>query len=188
MSAEIPNVRQVHGYCSLCIARCGTVATVTDGRFTRLDPDPTHPTGAAICAKGRAAPELVYHKDQTEAAATSNTAKGRRGSGMGRNFMGCGARPDRRRHAPHRGAAWTSSGRLQPIVPLDNSYRGFRGLRSQTDECFRHAQPGIAPRPVRLGTWFCDALCLRRWQRCHRKRWRRDGRHCRIRLSHPVGL
>ena len=64
MSAEIPNVRQVHGYCGLCIARCGTVATVTDGRFTRLDPDPAHPTGEAICAKGRAAPELVYHKDR----------------------------------------------------------------------------------------------------------------------------
>src|SRR6266481_1896682 len=64
MSAEIANVRQVQGYCSLCIARCGTVATVVDGRFARLDPDPTHPTGAAICAKGRAAPELVYHKDR----------------------------------------------------------------------------------------------------------------------------
>jgi anaerobic selenocysteine-containing dehydrogenase len=64
MSAEVPNVHRVQGYCSLCIARCGTVATVTDGRFTRLDPDPTHPTGAAICAKGRAAPELVYHKDR----------------------------------------------------------------------------------------------------------------------------
>ena len=64
MSAETPNVRQVQGYCGLCIARCGTVATLTDGKFTRLDPDPTHPTGAAICAKGRAAPELVYHKDR----------------------------------------------------------------------------------------------------------------------------
>jgi anaerobic selenocysteine-containing dehydrogenase len=64
MSAESPNVRQVRGYCSLCIARCGTVAKVTNDRFTRLDPDPTHPTGAAICAKGRAAPELVYHKDR----------------------------------------------------------------------------------------------------------------------------
>lgn len=64
MSADAPNVRQVQGYCSLCIARCGTVATLEDGRFTRLDPDPTHPTGAAICAKGRAAPELVYHKDR----------------------------------------------------------------------------------------------------------------------------
>src|SRR6202051_3010971 len=64
MSAEIPSVRLVPGYCGLCLARCGTVATVTDGTFTRLDPDPAHPTGEAICAKGRAAPELVYHKDR----------------------------------------------------------------------------------------------------------------------------
>src|SRR6267154_1042066 len=76
MSAEIPNVRQVQGYCSLCIARCGTVATVTDGQFTRLDPDPTHPTGAAICAKGRAAPELVYHKDRLKRPLRRTRPKG----------------------------------------------------------------------------------------------------------------
>jgi anaerobic selenocysteine-containing dehydrogenase len=27
-------------------------------------PDPTHPTGRAVCAKGRAAPELVYNPDR----------------------------------------------------------------------------------------------------------------------------
>src|SRR5262249_47027952 len=64
MSADALNVRQVHGSCGLCIARCGTVATLVDNRFTRLDPDPGHPTGASICAKGRAAPELVYHRDR----------------------------------------------------------------------------------------------------------------------------
>jgi anaerobic selenocysteine-containing dehydrogenase len=52
--------QKIHGYCSLCIARCGSIATVEDGRFVRLDPDPDHPTGQALCAKGRAAPELVY--------------------------------------------------------------------------------------------------------------------------------
>lgn len=57
-------IQRIHGYCSLCLARCGTVATVDNGRFTRLDPDPSHPTGQAICAKGRAAPELVYHPDR----------------------------------------------------------------------------------------------------------------------------
>jgi anaerobic selenocysteine-containing dehydrogenase len=61
---EPTDTRKIHGYCGLCIARCGTVATVENGRFTRLDPDPSHPTGQAICAKGRAAPELVYHKDR----------------------------------------------------------------------------------------------------------------------------
>ena len=76
MSAEIPNLRQVQGYCGLCIARCGTVATVTDGRFTRLDPDPTHPTGAAICAKGRAAPELVYHKERLKRPLRRTRLKG----------------------------------------------------------------------------------------------------------------
>jgi len=76
MSAEIPNIRRVHGYCSLCIARCGTVATVRDGRFTRLEPDPTHPTGEAICAKGRAAPELVYHKDRLKRPLRRTRSKG----------------------------------------------------------------------------------------------------------------
>ncbi|QOZ47588.1 molybdopterin oxidoreductase [Bradyrhizobium sp. CCBAU 53340] len=76
MSAEMPNIRRVQGYCSLCIARCGTVATVTDGQFTRLDPDPTHPTGAAICAKGRAAPELVYHKDRLKRPLRRTRPKG----------------------------------------------------------------------------------------------------------------
>jgi len=64
MTADVQGVHRVRGFCGLCIARCGTIATVENGRFTRLDPDPAHPTGAAICAKGRAAPELVYHKDR----------------------------------------------------------------------------------------------------------------------------
>ncbi len=62
--ADHAGVRRVHGYCGLCVARCGTIATVEDGRFTRLDPDPSHPTGKAICAKGRAAPELAYHPER----------------------------------------------------------------------------------------------------------------------------
>ena len=62
--ADQDGTLRIHGYCALCIARCGTVATVEAGRFIRLDPDPAHPTGQAICAKGRAAPELVYHQER----------------------------------------------------------------------------------------------------------------------------
>src|SRR4026209_2617099 len=58
------STRKIQGYCSLCIARCGCVAPVDDDRCTRLGPDPAHPTGQALCAKGRAAPELVYSKDR----------------------------------------------------------------------------------------------------------------------------
>src|SRR5262249_15614357 len=64
MTTDVGDSRQTKSFCGLCIARCGAIATVQDGRFTRLDPDPSHPTGAAICAKGRAAPELVYSKDR----------------------------------------------------------------------------------------------------------------------------
>jgi anaerobic selenocysteine-containing dehydrogenase len=62
--ADHTGVQRIHGHCGFCIARCGTIATVENGRFTRLDPDPSHPTGHAICAKGRAAPELVYHPER----------------------------------------------------------------------------------------------------------------------------
>ena len=58
------STERIKGYCGMCIARCGSVAVVEDGRFVALEPDPTHPTGQALCAKGRAAPELVYHPDR----------------------------------------------------------------------------------------------------------------------------
>jgi anaerobic selenocysteine-containing dehydrogenase len=64
MTAGVQGRQQIAGFCGLCIARCGTIATVEAGRFTRLNPDPSHPTGAALCAKGRAAPDLVYSKDR----------------------------------------------------------------------------------------------------------------------------
>lgn len=48
-------------YCALCISRCGCLATVEDGRLLRIDPDPQHPTGKAVCIKARAAPELTAH-------------------------------------------------------------------------------------------------------------------------------
>ena len=51
-------------YCALCISRCGCLATVEDGRLLRVDPDPEHPTGKAICIKARAAPELVAHPNR----------------------------------------------------------------------------------------------------------------------------
>ncbi|WP_347557590.1 molybdopterin-dependent oxidoreductase [Robbsia sp. KACC 23696] len=51
---------EIKGYCTLCRSRCGTINTVQDGRFVSVRPDFDHPTGSAMCMKGRAAPELVY--------------------------------------------------------------------------------------------------------------------------------
>jgi anaerobic selenocysteine-containing dehydrogenase len=55
---------RIPGYCAQCVSRCGSIAVIENGRFVALEPDPSHPTGKALCAKGRAAPELVYHPDR----------------------------------------------------------------------------------------------------------------------------
>lgn len=49
------------GFCALCKSRCGAIMVTRDGRFIGQEPDPSHPTGQALCVKGRAAPELVYN-------------------------------------------------------------------------------------------------------------------------------
>jgi anaerobic selenocysteine-containing dehydrogenase len=51
-------------FCALCVSRCGATAVTVDGRFAALEPDPAHPTGRALCAKGKAAPEIVGHADR----------------------------------------------------------------------------------------------------------------------------
>lgn len=40
------------------------MATVADGALVALAPDPGHPIGQALCIKGKAAPELVGHRDR----------------------------------------------------------------------------------------------------------------------------
>ena len=64
MLAEGQTTQRIPSYCALCTSRCGAIAVVEEGRFVALEPDPSHPTGQALCAKGRAAPELVYHPDR----------------------------------------------------------------------------------------------------------------------------
>ncbi|RPH76671.1 MAG: molybdenum cofactor oxidoreductase, partial [Candidatus Rokuibacteriota bacterium] len=55
---------RIPGFCALCRSRCGCVSVVEDGRLVAVEPDPSHPTGANLCVKGRAAPELVHAPDR----------------------------------------------------------------------------------------------------------------------------
>lgn len=64
MASDTHPGQRIPGFCAMCVSRCGSIAVVENGRFVALEPDPSHPTGKAICAKGRAAPELVYHADR----------------------------------------------------------------------------------------------------------------------------
>ncbi|MGE5302951.1 MAG: molybdopterin-containing oxidoreductase family protein [Alphaproteobacteria bacterium] len=63
-NSGLDSTGKIHGYCALCTAHCATIATVRNGRVTRLDPDHDHPNGGVMCVKGKAAPELVYHPER----------------------------------------------------------------------------------------------------------------------------
>jgi len=61
---KVAEVKEVRGYCALCTAHCATIATVENGRVTKLEPDYDHPNGGVMCIKGKAAPELVYNPER----------------------------------------------------------------------------------------------------------------------------
>lgn len=116
-------VEHIKGYCGLCIARCGSIATVENGRFTRLDPDPTHPTGTALCAKGRAAPELVYSKDRLTQPLRRTRPKGDQNPGWqpiswdeALDTIAANMRRIESEHGPHAVAFSQSSGSTTAIT------------------------------------------------------------------------
>ena len=53
-------VDRIPGYCTLCRSRCGSLTIVDNGRMVGVENLHGHPTGGALCAKGRAAPEMVH--------------------------------------------------------------------------------------------------------------------------------
>ena len=55
---------QLATFCPMCVSRCGATATVEDGRLTAIGPDPAHPTGRAVCVKGKSAPRILEHPDR----------------------------------------------------------------------------------------------------------------------------
>ena len=68
-------IQQLHTYCAMCISRCGVVATVEDGRLTKVNVDLAHPNGC-ICVKGTAAPEIVYSPDRLRTPMRRTRPKG----------------------------------------------------------------------------------------------------------------
>jgi anaerobic selenocysteine-containing dehydrogenase/ferredoxin-NADP reductase len=58
-AAREETVAELASFCTLCRSHCGTVNRVEGGRLVEIRADPSHPTGRATCAKGRAGPEIV---------------------------------------------------------------------------------------------------------------------------------
>ncbi len=68
--------QKIPAFCTQCRSRCGCLAIVEDGRLRGIEPLPDHPTGQALCPKGRAAPELVYHPDRVTTPLRRTQPKG----------------------------------------------------------------------------------------------------------------
>ena len=64
MAAADLQDERIPGWCALCRSRCGCISVVRDDRLIRIERDPSHPTGRALCAKGQAAPEQVESPDR----------------------------------------------------------------------------------------------------------------------------
>lgn len=64
------------GYCTLCRSRCGTINVVSGDALVEVRPDPQHPTGKAMCLKGKAAPELVHSAERLLYPMRRTTPKG----------------------------------------------------------------------------------------------------------------
>ena len=57
---------ETRSFCGkMCGASCGIIVTTEEEKITNIRGDPSYPpTRGFICAKGRAFPELIYHKDR----------------------------------------------------------------------------------------------------------------------------
>ena len=67
---------RIASFCTQCRSRCGCTALVADGKLLGIEPDKSHPSGAKLCPKGRAAPELVHHPDRLTRPLRRTSPKG----------------------------------------------------------------------------------------------------------------
>src|SRR3546814_16633377 len=59
-----PVRNEIPGFCTLCRSRCGSINVVENGRLVEVRPNTAHPTGVALCPKGRAEPEIVHRRQR----------------------------------------------------------------------------------------------------------------------------
>ena len=160
--------QRIQTFCALCVARCGAVGIVEAGRFTRLEPDPSHPTGQALCAKGRAAPELVYSRERLTHPLRRTRPKGDADPGWERitwdealDLTAAAMRRVAERDGPQ----------ADLVISVDHCDRRFQRLYLAAGKRIRYAQLSHHARCLRVGARLCHPLYFRCRQR--RPRWDR---------------
>ncbi len=70
--------RHVATFCAQCRSRCGCKVLVQNKRIVDIKPQPSHPSGKAICPKGKAIKELVYHENRLTSPMRRTSPKGQK--------------------------------------------------------------------------------------------------------------
>ena len=130
---------------------CRAVGRVPRSRTessSALLPDPSHPTGQAICVKGKAAPEIVYHPSRLLHPLQANGARRMPRTRGGNESPG--TRPWTGRRAAHggRGCRRAAGGGVQFELTLDVGDQRRRRLDPAADPCVRVPE-------LRAATWSC---------------------------------
>lgn len=67
---------KIPGFCALCRSRCGSISVVDNGVLVAQEANPDHPTGKALCVKGRSAPEIVANPQRLHHPLIRSAPKG----------------------------------------------------------------------------------------------------------------
>ena len=156
------DAERVATFCPLCVSRCGAQATVSDGRLVALHPDPAHPTGQALCVKGKAAPELVYHPERLLHPLRRTTAKGSAEPGWQRISWDEALDTVAARLRALARRARSRVGRVRLHLPVDLGDVGRRRLADAAAARLRQPEPVRLHGAVRLGPLPRVAVHLRR--------------------------
>jgi anaerobic selenocysteine-containing dehydrogenase len=65
--ADAGTARKIHTACRACIANCGVIATVSNGRVVKLEGDPAdRMSKGSLCAKGLAGIQALFHPNRNK--------------------------------------------------------------------------------------------------------------------------
>ena len=145
--------RRIRGYCALCKAHCGAVAVVDGDRLLRVEPDPDHPTGAALCIKGRSSPEIraspnrvLYPQLRTAPKGAADPGWRRIGWDEALDRTASAMRAIAERHGPEAVAFALAS---PAATPISDGYVRIKRLIN------RFGSPNVC-NAVELCNWFLD--------------------------------
>ena len=186
--SDVASQQRIHGYCALCIARCGSIAVVEDGRFIRLDPDPDASDRPGTLRQGSRRAGARLPQGAADAPAPAHPSERRPRSWLGADLLGRGAGPVRRGDATDCRAAGAGGRRFSLSSPSTTAIGDSASFIRRLMNAFGTPNVGQQSGRMRLGTRRRDPLHLSASRSVATGGGGGDAGHRQYRLPDPVGL